>query len=68
MPVSPLELARFQRLALRSSDVWQGGIVRLPAWISENDDDPPYRARGAFWFSTRTGLVWPSTESVAGNT
>ena len=35
MPVSPLELARFKRLALRSSDVWQGGIVRLPAWIQE---------------------------------
>jgi tetratricopeptide (TPR) repeat protein len=62
--VSPIELARFKRLAVRSSDVWQGGIVRLPAWVSENDDDPPYRARGVFWFSTRTGLVWPSPESV----
>jgi tetratricopeptide (TPR) repeat protein len=66
MPVSPLELARYKRLAVRSSDVWQGGLVRFPAWIHENEDQPPYRARGAFWFSTRTGLIWPAMEETRG--
>jgi hypothetical protein len=45
--VSPLEVARFKRLAVRSSDVWQGGVFRLPVWIQEREDDPPYRPRGA---------------------
>ena len=58
MPVSPVALARFKRLALRSSDVWQGGIVRFPAWIQEDKEQPPQRLRGVFWFSTRTGLIW----------
>lgn len=62
MSVTPFEIARYKRLALRSSDVWQGGIVRLPAWLQEKADDPPYRVRAAFWFSTRTGLVWTVAE------
>ncbi len=64
MAVSNIDLARFKRLGVRSSDVWQGGIVRLPLWIEGKRDDPPYRARGAFWFSTRTGLVWVKTEDA----
>lgn len=64
MGIPPLELARFKRLAVRSADVWQGGIVRLPMWIQEKDDDPPYRPRGVFWFSTRTGLVWVKPEEA----
>ena len=64
--VSPLELARYKRLAVRSSDVWQGGVVRLPMWIQEKDDDPPYRPRGVFWLSMRTGLVWAEAEEVPG--
>jgi uncharacterized protein DUF6930 len=64
VPISPLELARFKRLPVRTSDVWQGGVVRLPMWITENEDDAPYRARGVLWFSTRTGLVWANTESA----
>ena len=64
MAVSQIDLARFKRLAVRSSDVWQGGVVRLPMWIDEKRDAPPYRARGAFWFSTRTGLVWVKAEEA----
>ncbi len=64
--VSPLELARFKRLAVRSSDVWQGGVFRLPLWIQERDEDPPYRVRGALWFSTRTGLIWATNEDERG--
>ena len=66
MIVSPLEIARFKRLAVRSSDVWQGGVFRLPVWIQEREDDPPYRPRGAVWTSVRTGLIWMTTEDERG--
>ncbi|HXH25031.1 MAG TPA: hypothetical protein VNI78_07260 [Vicinamibacterales bacterium] len=35
----PLALGRFKRLPQRTTEVWQGGIFKLPAWI-ENPDDP----------------------------
>jgi len=41
------------------TEVWQGSLRPLPAWIS-NQDDPagaPYRPLGAFWVSLRTGLI-----------
>jgi hypothetical protein len=43
----------------RAAEIWQGGIVRLPAWIDNKEDPagPPYRPAGALWVSLRTGLV-----------
>ena len=57
-PIS-LALGRFKQLPQRTSEVWQGGLVRLPTWI-ENPDNPeatPYRPIGAVWVSLRTGRV-----------
>jgi tetratricopeptide (TPR) repeat protein len=53
-----LAVGRFKQLPLRESDVWQGGIVRVPAWV-EDPADPtrPYRPMGAMWVSLRTGRV-----------
>ena len=45
MILPSLELGRFKRLPIRASDVWQGGLLR-----------PPIRARGVFWFSTRSAI------------
>src|SRR5207244_4474799 len=55
MSAARLDVARYKRLAIRSADTWQGGLFRLPMWIQEHDDDPPYRPTGAFWRSVRTG-------------
>lgn len=55
----PLAFGRFKRLPQRSGEVWQGGLVRLPAWI-EHPTDPdgdPHRPIGALWVSQRTGLI-----------
>src|SRR5690606_3080748 len=44
------QLARFKRLP-QVEDIWEGGVVRLPAWI---DDDPrlePRRPTAALWIS-----------------
>src|SRR6266849_1101623 len=54
--VSPLMLARFMRLPRRSADTWQGGIVRMPAWV-DGPDGTPYRPWGGVWLSLETGLV-----------
>ena len=43
-PIS-LALGRFKQLPQRTSEIWQGGLMRLPTWI-ENPDDPegtPYQ-------------------------
>jgi tetratricopeptide (TPR) repeat protein len=58
MAAARLDVARYKRLAIRSADTWQGGLFRLPMWIQEHDNDPPYRPTGAFWRSVRTGLIW----------
>ncbi len=58
MSAASLDVARYKRLVVRSADTWQGGLFRLPMWIQEHDDDPPYRPIGAFWRSARTGLIW----------
>lgn len=57
-PPLPLAVGRFKQLPLRSADVWQGGIVRVPAWV-EDPTDParPYRPMGAMWVSLRSGRV-----------
>lgn len=55
----PIALGRFKQLPQRSNEVWQGGLVKLPAWI-DNPRDPdgaPYRPTGALWVSLRTGLL-----------
>jgi tetratricopeptide (TPR) repeat protein len=55
----PLAFGRFKQLPQRTSEVWQGGLVRLPAWIDHpsDPDGEPYRPIGALWVSLRTGLV-----------
>jgi len=54
--VSSLMLARFTRLPRRSTDTWQGGILRMPMWV-DGPDGTPYRPRGGVWVSLETGLV-----------
>jgi tetratricopeptide (TPR) repeat protein len=55
----PIALGRFKQLPQRSNEVWQGGLVKLPAWIDNPHDPggPPYRPTGALWVSLRTGLL-----------
>lgn len=50
-----LTLERLKRLPQRDDEVWQGGLLRLPAWIEEGPT--PYRPWTALWVSARTGLV-----------
>ncbi len=66
MSATRLDVARYKRLAVRSTETWQGGLFRLPMWIQEHDDDPPYRPTGAFWRSVRTGFIWVLIESRPG--
>ena len=53
--VSSLRVGRFMRLARRSQERWQGGIVRLPSWVEEPGG--PFRPWGGIWVSRSTGLV-----------
>jgi tetratricopeptide (TPR) repeat protein len=55
----PIALGRFKQLPQRSNEVWQGGLVKLPAWVDNPDDPdcPPYRPMAALWVSLRTGLL-----------
>jgi len=54
--VSSLVIERFMRLARRSSDTWQGGLVKMPMWVGEQDEKPR-RPWGAVWVSLETDLV-----------
>ncbi|HUE85169.1 MAG TPA: hypothetical protein VMO26_03755 [Vicinamibacterales bacterium] len=55
----PLALGRFKQLPQRTDEIWQGGLVRLPAWIDDPADPAaePYRPIGALWVSLRTGFI-----------
>ena len=48
---------RFRRLPRMSTETWQGGLVRLPQWIHDDPDSPPYRPWAGVWVSLTTGLV-----------
>lgn len=50
-------LERFALLPRAASDVWQGGLVRLPAWITPGPGTAPYRPWGALWVSRQSGLL-----------
>jgi hypothetical protein len=58
-PVSParsLIIDRFKRLPRRSSDVWQGGLVRARTWVEE-PDGRVRRPWAAVWVSLATGMM-----------
>ena len=56
----PIALGRFKQLPQRSNEIWQGGLVKLPAWVDNpvDPDGPPYRPTGALWISLRTGVPY----------
>ncbi len=57
MPPIPLLIVdRFKRLPRRSDEVWQGGLVRVRAWLEE-PDGTARRPWAAMWVSLATGLV-----------
>ena len=65
-PIPPDMLSRFGRLPRNPAEVWQGGAVRIPAWVENGPDGKPYRPWGAFWVSLRTGIVHEKSDSGGG--
>jgi tetratricopeptide (TPR) repeat protein len=55
-PARSLTIDRFKRLPRRSSDVWQGGLVRARAWVEEPDGHVR-RPWAAVWVSLATGMM-----------
>jgi tetratricopeptide (TPR) repeat protein len=56
-PISPLRITRFAQLPRHAAEVWQGGLVCLPAWVEHGPAGRPYRPWAAIWVSLRTGCV-----------
>ena len=57
-PPLPIALGRFKQLPQRTNEVWQGGFVKLPAWVdNRSPEGPPYRPVGALWIGLQTGLL-----------
>ena len=54
--VSSLMVARFMRLARRSGEGWQGGLVRMPMWVDDAAGNPR-RPWGGVWVSLESGMV-----------
>jgi tetratricopeptide (TPR) repeat protein len=55
-PPRSVVIERFKRLPRRSSDVWQGGVVRARTWIEEPDGSVR-RPWAAVWVSLSTGMM-----------
>jgi tetratricopeptide (TPR) repeat protein len=55
--VSSLAIGRFMRLPRRSTETWQGGLVRMPVWIDEEGGGAPHRPWGGVWVSLESGMV-----------
>jgi tetratricopeptide (TPR) repeat protein len=55
-PARSLIIDRFKRLPRRSSDVWQGGLVRARTWVEE-PDGRVRRPWAAVWVSLATGMM-----------
>lgn len=67
MTIDDLALRRFLRLPQRANDVWQGGLMRMPTWIKEDDQAAPWRPTAAVWHSGRTDLISVVLESPRGS-
>ncbi len=63
-PVSPQRLRRFLELPRMAAEVWQGGLVRMPAWIEQGPGGKPYRPWGGVWVSLRTGRLNQQIEAA----
>lgn len=57
-----LLLGRFAHLPQPAHEVWQGGLVRMPAWIEGPEGAPPQRPWMGLWVSLRTGLAHAKLE------
>ncbi|MBI1950055.1 MAG: hypothetical protein HYS34_01665 [Acidobacteria bacterium] len=54
------DLVRLKRLPRKSKEVWQGGLVRMPSWVTEPGKAPVLPWGGA-WISVGPGLVHVGT-------
>jgi tetratricopeptide (TPR) repeat protein len=50
------QVERLKQLPQRKNDVWQGGLVRLPMWVQEENREP-YRPWMAGWISVKSNLI-----------
>lgn len=64
--VSSLSIERFKRLPRVAGERWQGGLVRLPSWITDGPEGKPYRPRAGIWVSLNTGFVNLKMEPAPG--
>jgi tetratricopeptide (TPR) repeat protein len=51
------QVERLKRATQHPTDVWQGGIFRIPGWIKDKEGDP-YRALLPVWISMETGAAF----------
>jgi len=51
-----IQIERLKNLPQRPKDTWQGGLVRTPAWITE-ERPKPYRPWIALWVSIQDGFI-----------
>ena len=51
-----LQVERLKQLPQRREQTWQGGLVRLPGWVTEQGDKP-FRPVAAMWVIVETGKV-----------
>ncbi len=65
-PISPQFMERFVRLPRMAGETWQGGLLRMPAWIEKGPDGKPHRSWAGFWVSLHTGLVHMKMEPECG--
>jgi tetratricopeptide (TPR) repeat protein len=56
---------RFRQLPVLGREVWQGAVVRLPAWIDPGKGGEPFRPFGAVWTSLSTGRMTVELEPAA---
>ena len=51
-----LHVKRLKKLPRRADDTWQGGLIRLPGWIT-GESSEPHRPRAPLWTSKKTRAV-----------
>jgi tetratricopeptide (TPR) repeat protein len=50
------QIERLKQLPQRSKETWQGGLIKLPMWVQDRDQEP-YRPWIAGWISIKTQLI-----------
>ena len=56
--MADIQIEKLKRLPRQDSETWQGGFIRMPAWVT-GETDQPIRPWATFWLAVQPNKISP---------